>query len=88
MRMDIENSPGAGRGPDGPAARNNMGQRFGGGGAMCGNCLYCLLLRDHCRERRMAKLETEHGVGVLWHHAASTLKTADPKGRGECPSKE
>jgi hypothetical protein len=82
MRMDIENSPGALAGRQGQAARDGMGQRLLGAGAMCGNCLCCRLLRDPGRERRVAALTVEHGIGVLWHHAASTLNAATPSGGG------
>jgi hypothetical protein len=88
MRIDIENSPGAGRGFGRPAARNIFGQGLFGDGAMCGNCLCCMKLRDPCRERRVAMLETGHGGGVLWHHAASTLKAANPLGPRQRPSKD
>src|SRR5688572_16299756 len=43
---------------------------------MCGNCLCCVKRRDPRRDRRMAMLLCEHGRGVLWHHAASTLNVA------------
>jgi hypothetical protein len=76
MRMDIENSPGAQAGGYGPAARDGLGQHLLGGGATCGNCLCCMQLRDPRRERRAAMLLLEHGIGVLWHHAASTLNAA------------
>jgi hypothetical protein len=36
MRMDIENSPGAQAGHLMSAARDGLGLRLGGGGAMCG----------------------------------------------------
>jgi hypothetical protein len=80
--MDIENSPGAQAGRHGPAARDIMGRRLIGAGAMCGNCLCCTALRDPCRERRVAALNLERGGGVLWHHAASTLNAAIPSGGG------
>jgi hypothetical protein len=64
MRMDIENSPGAQAGHLMSAARDGLGQRLGGGGAMCGYCLCCLLPRDPRRERRMASPTWEHGNGV------------------------
>jgi hypothetical protein len=86
MRMDIENSPGAQAGRYGPAARDSLGQRLLGAGAMCRNCLCCMKLRDHGRERRIAELTPEHGIGVLWHHAASTLNAAIPIGGGPCLS--
>jgi hypothetical protein len=82
MRMDIENSPSALAGRQGQAARDSMGKRLLGAGAMCGNCLCCMALRDPCRERRVAALTPEHGNGVLWHHAASTLNAANPIGGG------
>jgi len=87
MRIDIENSPGAQAGPYWPAARDGLGQRLFSDGAICGNCLCCMAVRDPCRERRAAKLTVEHGNGVLWHHAASTLNAAKPNGRGVRPSK-
>jgi hypothetical protein len=74
--MDIENSPGAQAGMSWPAARDSRGQRLSGGGEMFGNCLCCTMLRDPRRERRGTKLTWEHGDGVLWHHAASTLIAA------------
>jgi hypothetical protein len=76
MRMDIENSPGAQAGVSWPAARDSLGQRLSGDDEMFGNCLCCILLRDPCRERRGTMLVWEHGEGVLWHHAASTLIAA------------
>jgi hypothetical protein len=85
MRIDIENSPGAQAGPW-SAARDTEGQRRCGGGTMCENCLCCMLPRDPRRDRRVAKSGIEHGSGVLWHHAASTLNAANPKGRGDYPS--
>jgi len=72
--MDIENSPGAQAGRYRPAAREIMGQRLLGAGAMCGNCLCCMALRDPCRERRIATLGLEHGSGVLWHHCSVNLE--------------
>jgi hypothetical protein len=62
--MDIENSPGALAGLCVSAARDGMGHALCGGGEMCGNCLCCPMLRDHRRERRVAKLTSEHGSGV------------------------
>jgi hypothetical protein len=88
MRMDIKNSPGAQAGGYGPAARDSMSQRRVGGGAMCGNCLCCMKLRDPCRERRVATLLCEHGNGVLWHHAASTLNAASYAERPVVPNIE
>jgi hypothetical protein len=88
MRMDIENSPGAQAGRHEPAARDILGQRFLCAGAMCGNCLCCMALRDPCRERRAAKLTWEHGIGVLWHHAASTLNAANPDWRRPCHAED
>jgi len=85
--MDIENSPGAQAGHYMSAARDGLGRRFGGAGVMCGNCLCCLLPGDPGRERRMTVPIWEHGNGVSWHHAASTLNAADPKGSGASPFK-
>jgi hypothetical protein len=82
MRMDIENSPGAQTGRQGPAARDILGQRLLGAGVMCGNCLCCMALRDPCRERRVTTLSPEHGSVVSWHHAASTLNAVIPGGSG------
>jgi hypothetical protein len=86
MRIDIENSPGAQAGHFWPTARDSLGQRLQGDGAMFGNCLCCMLLRDPCRERRVASSNREHGNGVYWHHAASTLNAAQPGGGGGRPS--
>jgi hypothetical protein len=87
MRMDIENSPGALAGRHEPAAREIRGQRFLSDGAMCGNCLCCMALRDLRRERRAATLSWEHGSGVLWHHVASTLNAAIPSEGGRVSPK-
>jgi hypothetical protein len=65
MRMDIENSPGALAGSEMPAARDGLGQRLFGGGAMCGICLCCMAVRDPCRERRIATLLSKRGISVL-----------------------
>src|SRR5687768_1866865 len=77
MRMDIIYSPGAQAGP-GPAARILFGHRLSGEGEMCEKCLCCWPHRDLRRERRTAMLDIELGAGVLWRHAASTLKAARP----------
>jgi hypothetical protein len=82
MRMDIENSPGALAGHKGQAARDRLGLRHFGAGAMCGNCLCCMQLRDPRRERRVTTLIAEHGSVVSWHHAASTLNAVIPIGSG------
>jgi hypothetical protein len=64
MRIDIENSPGAQAGGSLPAARDSVGHGLLGNGAMFGNCLCCMMLRDPCRDRRGATLVGEHGIGV------------------------
>jgi hypothetical protein len=50
MRIDIENSPGAQAGGFLPAARDSLGHRLVGDGAMFGNCLCYMMLRDPRRE--------------------------------------
>jgi hypothetical protein len=65
MRMDIENSPGALAGHKGQAARDRLGLRHFGAGAMCGNCLCCMQLRDPRRERRVTTLIAEYGCRLV-----------------------